>query len=275
WDGYDRVKDEEVRLWPADEQERGSPVSMTLEAAVESGEVSSEGYAWCLHLAWKLFRSVGIPADRMRFREHQADEKAHYATDAWDLEVRLDSFGWTECCGVHDRGAYDLAQHTEHSPQDLSFKDNHGEAVTPHILEIAFGTDRPTFALLDIFFDAEEERLELPPHVAPVDVAVFPLMSKDGMPEIADEVYRQLHERRLDVEYDESGSIGKRYARQDAKGTALCVTVDYDTKEDDTVTLRERDTADQVRVPIAELGEAVRNYLYADADLDDLGEPVE
>ncbi|MFB6265686.1 MAG: glycine--tRNA ligase, partial [Candidatus Nanohaloarchaea archaeon] len=276
WDGYGRIKDEEVRLWSAEEQERGgSPVKMKLEEAVESGEVSSEGYAWSLYLAWELFRSVGIPEDRMRYREHQEEEKAHYAKDAWDLEVELDSFGWTECCGVHDRGDYDLSQHTEHSPEDLSFKDNQGNEVMPHILEIAFGTDRPTFALLDIFFDPDEERLQLPRHVSPVDVAVFPLVSKDGLPELAEEVYRQLHERHLDVEYDDSGSIGKRYARQDAKGTALCVTVDYDTKEDDTVTLRERDTADQVRVPIGELGEAVRNYLYHDVELQALGEPVE
>ncbi|MDY6768576.1 MAG: glycine--tRNA ligase, partial [Candidatus Nanohaloarchaea archaeon] len=276
WEPYSQVAGNEVRLWSAEEQERdGSPVTMTLEEAVDSGEVSSEAYAWCLHLAWKLFRSVGIPAERMRFREHTEEERAHYAKDAWDLEVRLDSFGWTECCGVHDRGDYDLQQHTEHSPEDLSFKDNQGEEVLPHILEVAFGTDRPTFALLDIFFDAEEGRLELPRHVAPVDVAVFPLMAKDGLDDLAEEVYHQLHERRFDVEYDDSGSIGKRYARQDAKGTALCVTVDYETKEEDTVTLRERDTADQVRVELDELGEAVRTYLYGGADLEDVGEPVE
>ncbi|MCJ7478920.1 MAG: glycine--tRNA ligase [Candidatus Nanohaloarchaeota archaeon QJJ-7] len=276
WDGYDRIRDEEVRLWSAEEQEKeGSPVTMSLEEAVDSGEVTSEGYAWSLYLAWELFRSVGIPEDRMRFREHQEDEKAHYAEDAWDLEVELDSFGWTECCGVHDRGDYDLSQHTEHSPEDLSFKDNHGKEVMPHILEIAFGTDRPTFALLDIFFDEEEERLQIPTHVAPVDVAVFPLVTKDGLPDIAEEVYRQLHERRFDVEYDDSGSIGKRYARQDAKGTALCVTVDYDTKEDDTVTLRERDTSDQVRLNIEDLDGAVQTYLYGDAELRELGEPVE
>ncbi|MDY6768567.1 MAG: glycine--tRNA ligase, partial [Candidatus Nanohaloarchaea archaeon] len=124
WEGYDAVADDEVRLWSAEEQERGGdPVAMTLAEAVDSGELSSEGYAWCLSLAWELFRSIGIPAERMRFREHQEDEKAHYATDAWDLEIELDSFGWTECCGVHDRGAYDLQQHTEHAPEDLSFKD--------------------------------------------------------------------------------------------------------------------------------------------------------
>ncbi len=276
WDGYDAVADSEVRLWSAAGQDAGDePVTMTLAEAVESGEVSSEAYAWCLHLAWKLFRSVGIPADRMRYREHTAEERAHYAQDAWDLEVRLDSFGWTECCGVHDRGSYDLAQHTTHSPEDLSFKDNDGNEVLPHILEIAFGTDRPTFALLDIFFDAEDQRLNLPRHVAPVDVAVFPLMGKDGMPDLAEEVYRQLHERRFDVEYDDSGSIGKRYARQDAKGTPLCVTIDYDTMEEDTVTLRERDTTDQIRLPLEELAGAVREYLYGGAELSELGDPVE
>ncbi|MFB6076512.1 MAG: glycine--tRNA ligase, partial [Candidatus Nanohaloarchaea archaeon] len=225
WEGYDDVKDDELPLWSAERQEAGKdPVTMTVREAVDNELVSSEAYAWSLAVAYRLFRSVGIPEERMRYREHTEDEKAHYATDAWDLEIDLTSFGWTECCGVHDRGAYDLEQHTEHSPEDLSFTDNDGNEVTPHILEIAFGTDRPTFALLDIFYDSDEGELALPPHVAPLDVAVFPLMSKDGMPEIAADIERQLNDARFDVEYDDSGSIGKRYARQDAKGTPLCIT---------------------------------------------------
>lgn len=276
WDEYDDVKDVELPLWTAEQQENGDgSAPMLIADAVENGVVSSQAYAWCLYLAFELFRSVGIPEERMRYREHTADEKAHYARDAWDLEIELNSFGWTECCGVHDRGDFDLSQHSEHSPEDLSFKDNQGNEVMPHILEIAFGTDRPTFAVLDLFFDADDGVLRIPNHIAPIDVAVFPLMTKDGMPEKAREIYQGLHERRFDVEYDGSGSIGKRYARNDAKGTALCVTVDYESLEDGTVTLRDRDTTDQVRLPAAELVDAVEQYIHGDTGFSDLGEPVE
>lgn len=276
WDEYDDIKNEELPLWTAGMQDDdGDPVWMGLEDAVNQGLISSEAYAWCLYVAYDLFTSAGIPADRIRYREHTDDEKAHYAKDAWDLEIKLNSFGWTECCGVHDRTDYDLSQHTEHSPEDLTFKDNQGNEVMPHILEIAFGTDRPTFAALDLFYSPEDDRLSIPRHIAPLDVAVFPLMTKDDMPEVAREIYRQLHEYGFDVEYDESGSIGKRYARNDAKGTALCVTVDYETLEEDTVTIRDRDSTEQIRVPIEDLAPVVEEYLYTDTDFFDLGERVE
>jgi glycyl-tRNA synthetase len=276
WDEYDDIKDTELPLWTAEQQEDdGSVQRMTLAEAVENDVVTSEAYAWCLYVAYDLFRSVGIPADRIRYREHQEDEKAHYARDAWDLEIDLNSFGWTECCGVHDRGQYDLSQHSEHSPEDLSFTDNHGNEVMPHILEIAFGTDRPTFAVLDIFYEPDEDRLGIPPHIAPLDVAVFPLVTKDDLPDVARELYHRLHDSRFDVEYDDAGSIGKRYARNDAKGTALCLTVDFDTLDDNTVTLRERDSTEQVRVPIADIAETVRNYLYGDVPFGELGDRVE
>ncbi|MDY6776735.1 MAG: glycine--tRNA ligase [Candidatus Nanohaloarchaea archaeon] len=274
WDGYDSVKGEELPLWSAESQEDGvEPETVTIEDAVDRGLLSSQGYAWSMYVAYDLFTSVGVPEDRMRYREHQEDEKAHYAKDAWDLEIRLDSFGWTEVCGVHDRTDFDLSQHGEHSSEDFTVKKD-GEEFTPHILEIAFGTDRPTFALLDIFYDMEEERLEIPEHVAPIDVAVFPLVSKDGLPSIAEEIYRQLHEQRFDVEYDDSGSIGKRYARNDAKGTPLCVTVDYDTKEDDTATIRDRDSQEQVRVHIDDLADRVEEYIYGGEEFEELGELV-
>lgn len=276
WDEYEDIKDEKLPLWPADDQERGkSPDWVTVEDAVENGLVTSEAYAWCLYVAFDLFTSAGIPEGRIRYREHQEDEMAHYACDAWDLEIELNSFGWTECCGVHDRGDYDLSQHTEHSPEDLTFKDNHGNEVMPHILEIAFGTDRPTFGVLDLFYEPEEDKLEIPQHIAPLDVAVFPLMTKDDLPDVAKDLYQRLHGHRFDVEYDDSGSIGKRYARNDAKGTALCVTVDFDTLEDDTVTIRDRDTEEQVRVRMAELEDRIEKYLYSGTPFSELGEPVE
>lgn len=279
WPRYGEVEDEELPLWTAEDQEAGRKHSMmTVSDAVDDGVLTSQGYAWCLALAYRLFRSVGIPADRMRLREHTEDEKAHYAKDAWDIEIDLNSFGWTEVCGVHDRTDYDLQSHQEASDEDLRVTVGEGEdseRILPHILEIAFGTDRPTFAVMDLFFDQEEGRLDVPKHIAPLDAAVFPLMKKDKLQEPAREIERQLREQGFDVEYDERGSIGKRYARNDAKGTAICVTVDFQTvEEDDTVTMRDRNTGDQVRVRIEDLPDRLEQWLYTDVEFTELGEPV-
>ncbi len=275
WDKYDRIKDRELPFWTAEMQESDDTWGrMTVEDARDRDLLSSDVYSWCIAVAYELFTSVGIPEDRIRLREHTDDEKAHYAKDAWDVEIRLDSFGWTEVCGVHDRGDYDLKQHAERSSESMIVRNEDNEKITPHILEIAFGTDRPVFALLDIFFDAEDGELHIPKHVAPLDAAVFPLVNKEGLPEIAEEIYRQLHEQKFDVEYDDSGSIGKRYARNDAKGTAICITVDFDTKDDDTVTMRDRNSEDQVRIKIEDLGDALERWLYTDVVFEDIGEPV-
>ncbi len=275
WDEYRNIKDKKLPLFAEEMQENNRKwENITVEEAREQGFLSSEAYSWCLAVAYDLFVSMGIPEERIRLREHGDDEKSHYAKEAWDVEIRLDSFGWTEVCGVHDRTDYDLSSHDEHSHEDLTVTTQDGEKITPHILEIAFGTDRPTFAILDIFFEEEEGKMEIPKHVAPIDASVFPLVSKEGLPEIAEEIYRQLHEQKFDVEYDERGSIGKRYARNDAKGTAICITVDFQTKEDDTVTLRDRDSEDQVRVKIEDLGDRLEQWLYTDAEFEDLGEPV-
>lgn len=275
WDEYEFIAGDELPLWSAQHQEQDEDVEwMTIDDARDDAILTSDAYAWCLNVAYELFTSIGIPEDRIRLREHTEDEKAHYSKDAWDIEINLDSFGWTEVCGVHDRTDYDLKQHQEHSNEDMEVTTHEGESVMPHILEIAFGTDRPVFAVLDIFFDDEDGELHIPKHIAPVDAAVFPLVSKEGLPEIGEEIYRQLHEQRFDVEYDDSGSIGKRYARNDAKGTAIGITVDFDTKDDDTVTMRDRVTEEQVRVPIEELGDRLEAWLYTDMAFEDVGEPV-
>ena len=273
WEQYGRIKNDVLPFYPEENQESNKKVErLTVEEAREKGFISSQAYSWSLAVTYDLFKSMGIPEERMRLREHSDDEKAHYAKEAWDVEINLKSFGWTEVCGVHDRTDYDLSSHDEHSHESLKVTNQDGEKIIPHIIEIAFGTDRPTFALLDIFFDDESGELNVPKHISPLDAAVFPLVSKDGLPEIAEEIYRQLHEQKFDVEYDERGSIGKRYARNDAKGTAVCVTVDFDTKDEDTVTMRDRDSEEQVRVKISELAGKLEEWLYTDVDFQDLGE---
>ena len=177
-------------------------------------------------------------------------------------EINTTQFGWVEICGIHDRTDYDLRRHGEFSNQ--SFETSMGtdpkEKETPQILEIAFGIDRIIYTLLENAFNVEEGRinLKLDSSLAPNTVAVFPLVkNKENIRKLAKEVHNDLLKNRIKSFFDSSGSIGKRYRRQDELGTPFCITIDYDSLEDNTVTLRERNSMDQIRVKISELAETI------------------
>lgn len=210
-------------------------------------------------LQW--FIDLGIDSEKLRLRPHESDELSHYSTGTSDIEYRF-PFGWSELEGIACRTDYDLKQHAEHSGKKLEWKDQtSGESFVPHVIEPALGTDR---AMLTFLVDAYREEevdgnkrvvLGLHPRLAPTKVAVFPLLRKDGHPEKAMEVYRRVREV-YSAAYDDSGNIGRRYRRHDEAGTPVCLTVDHQTFEDDTVTLRDRDSLAQRRVKVeAVLGE--------------------
>jgi glycyl-tRNA synthetase len=192
------------------------------------------------------FVNFGIPKEKIRLRQHHPDEKAFYADDAWDIEVKLENYGWFEMCGVHDRTDYDLKQHSKFSGQKLEFKNETGEAFVPHILEIAFGSDRPTYALIDLFYEKKAEgegktTFSIPYHMAPIDVSIFPLVKKPELFKIAQDIKEEL-ERDFIVDYDESGSIGEDTCEAQSQGTPLCNNVDFYSIEKNDVTVRDRDT---------------------------------
>src|SRR3989339_119270 len=260
------IKKEKLPLYTSHHQEKQLKVErITLEDALKHKHIKSKAYAWCLHLAYKQFLSMGIPAEQIRIRQHLNNERAFYADDAWDIEIKLNTFGWTECCGVHDRTDYDLKKHAEFSKQSLEAVRENGEKYVPHILEIAFGTDRPCFTLMDLFYEKKEEgegksMFKVPYHMAPIDCAIFPLQKKDNLPEHAEKV-KELLERDFIVDFDESGSIGKRYLRAAEAGTPYAITIDYDSLKENTVTLRDRDSEKQIRVEEKELKETLRKLL--------------
>ncbi len=269
WKKFDNVKGQKLPMWTAQAQDASKgPEELTLEQAMKKGHLKNKAYAWTLNLAFELFLSIGIPRTEIRLRQHCDDEKAFYADDAWDIEIKLNSFGWTEVCGVHDRTDYDLKNHAKHSKQKLDFIDETGKRSVPHVLEIAFGVDRPFFALLDLTFSKRKEDekrilLKIPRKFAPVQVAVFPLVKKDGLKEKAENIYENLKQQFL-CYYDESGAVGRRYVRQDQIGTPFCITVDYDTMKDGTVTLRERDSMAQIRVNENDLFEKISELMKRD-----------
>ena len=316
----------------ARQQNGEEPRKIPMRKAVDEGIIANEYVAYYVALTHELLVTVGIKPERLRFRQHLPDERAHYATDCWDAEIFSQRFGWVETVGIADRTDYDLNAHatqsgtpmtvfiqydkpkkTErlriipnmsvlgkqyrtkakaifaeletavptqdgadievdgekiHIPASLfevrnEVTDIRGEDIIPHVIEPSYGIDRMCYAILEQAYDEDiadgETRtvMRLSPNVAPVQVAVFPLMTRDDLDTIAEEITRTFHKRGILAEYDDSGAIGRRYRRQDEIGTPFAITVDYETKENNTVTLRDRDTMKQVRIPITKLPEIV------------------
>ena len=210
----------------------------------------------------RWYTELGIRPDHLTLRKHGDDELSHYSSATSDVEY-LFPMGWSELEGIANRGDFDLRQHAEFSGEKLEYFDQQTkERYVPHVIEPAAGVDRAMLAFLVDAYEVEEvegrERtvLRLHPRLAPIKVAVLPLVSRDGMPERARELFDEIRHR-IPAEYDEGGSIGKRYRRQDEIGTPWGVTIDGQTMEDGTVTLRDRDSLEQTRVPIDGLADAL------------------
>ncbi len=201
---------------------------------------------------------LGIRPDHLKLRPHDADELSHYSSATSDVEY-LYPIGWSELEGIANRGDFDLTQHAKYSGEKLEYFDTaSGERYIPHVIEPAAGVGRTVLAVLCDAYDEEEVAgeqrtvLKLHPRLAPIKVAVLPLVRKDGQPELAQEAFELLRGQ-MQAEYDEGGSIGKRYRRQDEIGTPFCVTIDHQSLEDRTVTVRDRDSLEQKRVAVDDL----------------------
>jgi glycyl-tRNA synthetase len=323
-----------------EEVKAGSIVRMPIGEAVQKGIVASPALGYFLWLTHAYLTSVGLPTERLRFRQHAQEEMAHYSSDTWDCEYLSPRFGWVEIVGIADRTDYDLNAHAKVSQQRLAHLEKYaeprevevervvpdrarlgkqfkalagplmealkamdpaqvkaaqgdlevevqgqvhrvprdmvrtervkekvaGDYVVPHVIEPSYGVDRILYSVLEACFvpgKGEEEvtKLRLPAGIAPMQVGVFPLMPKDHLDTTAEHVEEDLRRSGFHAWYDGSGSIGKRYARMDEVGAPFCVTVDYTTLQDGTVTLRERDSAQQKRLPRNALAQALEHVL--------------
>ncbi len=310
--------------------ESDGEIRMSIDDAVAKGIIRHPTVGLFMAKTFDFLNNIGIDSSKLRFRQHESDEMAHYASDCWDVEI-LGSYGWIECVGIAHRGCYDLEAHEKATGKTLRARREfdqpkiveidgwttdgatagpafralagavkkavqqlssacefptqvtleNGESVTvdsahvkrvqttesisgewyiPHVVEPAFGIDRIIWHLLDHAYDEsgkdDEEyvTLRLNESIAPVDYCVFPLFEKDGMGKLANEIHRLLCSKSGTVSiYDASGSIGRRYARADEIGVPVCITVDHQSLEDNTVTLRDRDSGQQSRISISEL----------------------
>jgi len=220
-------------------------------------------------LNWYL--KLGIKKESLKLRQHAKGELAHYARGCYDIDY-LFPMGWSELEGIANRGDFDLVQHAGYSGKGLDYFDGETkEHFTPYIIEPSAGVDRSALAFLCDAYDEEPDKeeirviLHLHPHLAPIKVAVLPLSRRENLAKLAKEIYADLRQCWM-VGYDDAQSIGRRYRRQDEIGTPFCVTVDFQSLEDEQVTIRERDTMNQIRIPMSEL----RNALQAKLEGEDL-----
>lgn len=250
----------ETKYWkelPAGDQikfvpKAGPEIASDVRSAFEQGVISSNGMAYFINKTYNILKSIGLKPGSIRFRQQHDDELAHYSVDSWDAEALLDE-SWVEVVGIADRN--DLKRHQDATGESMSVKVDDRDVI-PSVIEPAYGIDRMALSLLMHAFYTRENGfkvLMLPENVAPYHAAVLPLVNKDGLDELA----RGLHEKLLDkdpyIYFDQSGSIGKRYARQDEIGTPYCITLDHDSITEKTVTVRERDSTKQARVSIGSL----------------------
>ncbi|MGI6015156.1 MAG: glycine--tRNA ligase [Methanothrix sp.] len=349
---FSDIQDIRMKFYSQEAQERGEEEEMSFGQAVERGVVAHQILAYYVARTYQYLLEVGIDPQRLRFRQHKADEMAHYAADCWDAEVLLDRLGWIELVGVADRTDYDLKAHTAISKVNLSvfvhydqpqkrkkivvkpdfkalgpmFKSKakavgealrslapeelagekiqvsvdgerididpalvsfeeveeevRGEEVVPHVIEPSFGIDRILYSILDHSYyedeiDGEKRAvLRLKSQIAPIEVAVLPLMDRSELVGPAKEILEELRSRGMRTDYDTSGSIGRRYRRNDEIGTPYEVTVDYETIEEGTVTIRDRDSMSQVRVPRWQVADKLQALLNGALPFQDAGDPV-
>ncbi len=248
---------ETIVLTKGEQLREGKPEKMKISEIPNCSSM----IAYFLADAVSLYKRMGIDEKKLRLRQHVDDERSFYSSDTWDVEFMSDKYGRIELVGIADRTDYDLTRHQQLSKESMEVTFD-GEKFVPHVIEVAFGVDRPLLCVLESCLKQDGDRVyfSFPPSVAPYQVAVFPLVNKDGLPEKAMEIYDELRKEFVCL-YDRSGSIGKLYYRQDEAGTAFCITVDHDTLKDDSVTLRDRDSKKQARMKINELQEVLRRLV--------------
>ncbi len=273
---FEELMDEELPLLTREDQAKGidEPKVMTAAEAVKKKILPNAAMAYYLTKEKILFEEVGVNPELIRFRHMLPKETPHYSGGNFDLEVKL-SIGWTEIVGNAFRQQHDLTSHENASGTKMGVQHTSGNVI-PYVVEPSIGIGRTLYCVLESCYRETDDRewtwFQFPSTISPYDVQVCPLMKKDGLDEKALEVFEELKTEGFEILYDNTGKIGKRYARSDEIGTPYCVTIDYDTLEDDTVTIRDRDTMEQIRIPLEELADAFVFLLSGEYEFKELEE---
>ncbi len=272
------VEDIEINVVTKEMQEQNEsnswdkPLVIKLKDAVEKGIIPNQYMAYFVALEVEMLKSLGIPEDKFWFRYMLPHETPHYSGGNVDLEVEL-SIGPVEIIGNAYRTDYDLKKHEKGSNSKYAIVSNN-KKVLPHVVEPSMGVGRILYSILESCYREDDSRewswFQFPPGSAPIEVAVFPLMKKDGLAEMARDIHQDMQDLGFVSFYDESGKIGKRYARADEIGILYCITVDYQTLEDNTVTLRDRDSTKQARISLEEMDDIIDALLSEEIDFKDI-----
>jgi glycyl-tRNA synthetase len=272
------IGDTEILVYSAEMQEGNKkPEKMKIKDALKKKIIKTDWHAYWLEQEFLWFVFLGASADKFRIRQHVSDEKSHYALDTWDLQYEF-PFGWSELQGMANRTDFDLSQHQKFSKTNLEIVKADGKKILPHVIcEPSQGVGRALMVFLFDAYNFDEKRqnvvLKLHPKLAPVKAAIFPIIKKPEYESLCKDILKDLREE-WNVVYDKSGSIGRRYSRNDEVGTPMCITIDADSGKAGTVTIRDRDTTKQVKVKISDLREIVRKVVSGESLLN-LGEEVQ
>ncbi len=270
---WDEVSTMEIPILTRDAQKNGGKAIMiSVEDALKQGLIPNQFFGYFMALESEFVKSLGVSEDKFWFRHLLESETAHYSKANYDLEIEF-PFGIVECIGNAYRTDYDLKKHAEKSKTKLQIVTDDGRKVVPHVIEPSFGVQRLFYILLLSSYrkgDREWTWFQFPYSVAPYEVVVAPLMKKDGLKEAAYDFFWDLKDEGIDAIYDESGQIGKRYARADEIGVPFVFTVDYQSLDDETVTIRDRDTTKQYRIPMSEASDVIRELIFNVLTFEDL-----
>ena len=278
---FKEVEDTVIRFYTEEmeAEQVKDPKVMSIGEAVKQGLILTEWQGYFMGVSQKFIEALGVPEENQRFRAHLPDERAHYSDQTYDHEVKLDTWGWTEISGCAYRTNFDLSNHQRESGQNMEVLREDGTRYVPHVVEPSYGLDRLVYIVMENSYERKEAEkrniFHFPRALAPYQVAVFPLVTKDGIEEKAKEVRDLLLKNGFWVNYDTGGSIGRRYARVDEIGVPLAVAIDYTTKNDEILTIRDRDSWEQVSLSIAELPAALDEYFKGEKEFYELGVKVE
>lgn len=265
-----------VNFLPEKFQAAKKPAEKVLLNELVKKKTLSEWHAYWLQEITNWFTSLGINPENLRIREHTKSELSHYSKATFDIEYNFPGFGFKEIHGCADRQQFDLTQHQTHSKKQLGiFDEATKERIIPKVIEPSQGIDRAFLTFLYEAYEYDKQRenvvLHLHPRLAPIKAAIFPLLSnKEELTKKAEEVFQQLKDE-FHCFYDDSGSIGRRYARMDEAGCPFAITIDFDSLKQDDVTIRDRDTTAQIRLPIEQLKETLNKLLKGEEKLEDFG----
>ena len=277
-DYMDELGNLSIDIYTEKMQKENSPSKkIKLFDAWKKGLIKNDWHAYWIAQEFSWFLSFGTNPENFRARQHTSEERSHYATDTWDLEFKF-PMGWRELQGFANRSDYDLKQHQTHSKTKMEITDPEFGKVLPHVIcEPSLGLERAFLVFMLDAYEHDKKRdniiLKLDPKLAPYKAAIFPLISKGEQLEIAKEIYHELLEE-FNVLFDKSGSIGRRYARNDEIGTPFCITINNETITNKEVTIRDRDTTKQIKVKINELHNTLRNLINDKILFEDAGKLI-